>query len=86
MITFSTPSTHAPRYTSILVNQLHSIIDWYQQEVSETCLILEDDLSFDLVEDWTFDWETLMSYIPQELGLCSVSYFGIEIYADEFAP
>ena len=73
-----TPSTHAPRYTSILVNQLHSIIDWYQQEVSETCLILEDDLSFDLVEHWTFDWETLMSYIPKNWDCVQFHILGLK--------
>lgn len=58
------PPTHDLKYTSILINQLHNIFDWYESNTSETCLILEDDLSFDLVEYWNFDWKYLMSKIP----------------------
>lgn len=49
---------------SILRNQLQSIIDWYYSEVSETCLILEDDLCFSLINYWNFDWKTMITYLP----------------------
>ena len=51
-------------YISILVNQLQSIIDWYYENSSETCLILEDDLNFSLIKYWTFDWEYMISRLP----------------------
>ena len=51
-------------YISILVNQLQSIIDWYYSEVSETCLILEDDLNFSIIKYWNFDWKTLVNNLP----------------------
>ena len=51
-------------YISILVNQLQSIIDWYNENVSETCLILEDDLNFATTKYWSFDWDYLISRLP----------------------
>jgi hypothetical protein len=49
---------------SLLVNQLQSIIDWYYENSSETCLILEDDLNFITSEFWPFDWEYMVSRLP----------------------
>ena len=46
---------------STLINQFQSIIDWYDQNISETCLITEDDLSFYTVNFWPFDWNYLVS-------------------------
>ncbi len=71
------PPTHNVRYTSILVNQLHSIIEWYNEEISETCLILEDDLSFDNVENWTYDWSVLMDYIPKNWECIQLHVLGL---------
>ena len=51
-------------YISILVNQLQSIIDWYNENVSETCLILEDDLNFSTTKYWSFNWDYLVSRLP----------------------
>ena len=72
------PPKHNPRYTSILVNQLHSIVDWYNEEISETCLILEDDLSFDNVENWTYDWSVLMDYIPKNWQCVQLHILGLK--------
>jgi hypothetical protein len=51
-------------YVSILVNQLQSIIDWYQNNISETCIILEDDVNMDTVKFWPFTWEYFISHLP----------------------
>jgi hypothetical protein len=51
-------------YVSILVNQLQSIIDWYNENTSETCIILEDDFNMDTVKFWTFTWEYFVSHLP----------------------
>ncbi len=50
---------------STLVNQFQSIIDWYDENISETCLIIEDDLNFYTVKFWSFDWSYLISNIPR---------------------
>ena len=49
---------------SLLVNQIQCVVDWYYSEISETCLIVEDDLNFVLAKFWPFDWEYLMSRLP----------------------
>lgn len=51
-------------YVSILVNQLQSIIDWYNDNISETCIIAEDDLNLKICNLWTFDWEYFVSHLP----------------------
>lgn len=51
-------------YVSILVNQLQSIIDWYNNNISETCIIAEDDLNIGTFKFWTFDWEYFYSRLP----------------------
>lgn len=51
-------------YVSILVNQLQSIIDWYNGNLSETCIILEDDFNMDTVKYWPFTWEYFVSKLP----------------------
>ena len=51
-------------YISILVNQLQSIVDWYYENSSETCLILEDDLNFSILKYWNFDWKDIMDNLP----------------------
>jgi hypothetical protein len=32
--------------------------------VSETCLILEDDLNFSIIKYWNFDWKTVVNNLP----------------------
>ncbi len=51
-------------YVSILVNQLQSIIDWYNSNQSETCIIAEDDLNMDTAKFWPFTWEYFFSHLP----------------------
>ncbi len=68
-------------YISILVNQLQSIIDWYYDEISETCLILEDDLNFITSKYWTFDWNYMMNRIP-----CNWDCVQFHIIGESFLP
>jgi len=49
---------------SILINQLQSIVDWHNNSVSETCLILEDDLSFLTAKYWNFNWKYFEQHLP----------------------
>lgn len=54
----------APSDASIVMNQFTTIIDWYNSGISEYCVIMQDDLSLDLVDYWMFDWKTLMNNLP----------------------
>ena len=49
---------------AILIDKVQCVIDWYNSGISDTCLLVEDDISFELVEYWNFDWKTLMSRLP----------------------
>lgn len=49
---------------STLINQFQSIIDWYDQNISETCLIIEDDICFYTAKFWSFNWIYLISNLP----------------------
>jgi len=68
-------------YISILVNQLQSIIDWYNENVSETCLILEDDLNFSTVNYWSFDWDYLVNRLP-----CNWDCVQFHIIGERYIP
>lgn len=68
-------------YISILVNQLQSIIDWYNENISETCLILEDDLNFSTVKYWSFDWDYLVSRLP-----CNWDCIQLHIIGQRYIP
>jgi hypothetical protein len=46
------------------IDRIEGIIDWYNSNTSETCLIVEDDFCLDTVQYWTFDWKTLIKHIP----------------------
>ncbi len=49
---------------AILIDKIQCIIDWYDSNISDTCLLVEDDISFELVQYWNFDWKTLMNRLP----------------------
>jgi hypothetical protein len=64
----------APSDASIVMNQFTTIIDWYNSGISEYCIIMQDDLSLDLVDYWMFDWKTLMKNLPYNWD-CIQFYF-----------
>jgi hypothetical protein len=68
-------------YISILVNQLQSIIDWYNENISENCLILEDDLNFVSVKFWTFDWDYFINRLP-----CNWDCVQLHIIGERYVP
>lgn len=51
-------------FLATLVDRIHGIIDWYNSGVSETCLVVEDDICFDPVQYWNFDWQTFVNNLP----------------------
>lgn len=68
-------------YVSILVNQLQSIIDWYNDNISETCIIAEDDLNLSIVKFWPFDWEYFTSHLP-----CNWDCVQLQVIGQEWVP
>lgn len=53
-----------PPRLSTLLNQLQTIIDWYDSNYSETCIIAEDDVNFLTAKYWPFSWEYFYSKLP----------------------
>jgi len=51
-------------FLATLIDRIHGIIDWYNSNISETCLIVEDDISLETVNHWNFDWKTFVSKLP----------------------
>jgi hypothetical protein len=68
-------------YVSILVNQLQSIIDWYNDNVSETCIIAEDDLNMDTLKFWPFTWEYFVSRLP-----CNWDCVQLQVIGGQWVP
>jgi hypothetical protein len=68
-------------YISILINQLQSIIDWYNDSISETCLILEDDLSFLTTKYWNFNWKYFENHLP-----CNWDCVQLHIIGERYIP
>jgi len=66
---------------SCLLNQLQSVIDWYNEETSETCLIVEDDLNLDLCKYWGFDWEYFQSHLP-----CNWDCVQLQVVGEKYVP
>jgi len=66
---------------SILINQLQSIIDWYNDNISETCIIAEDDLNLTTVKFWSFDWEYFTSNLP-----CNWDCIQLHVIGEKWIP
>ena len=66
-------------FLATLIDRIHGIIDWYNSNVSETCLIVEDDFCLEPVEYWDFDWETFISRLP-----CNWECIQLHIIGEKF--
>jgi hypothetical protein len=59
---------------SIALNHIRTIIDWYDNNISKTCIIMEDDLSLHNIKYWNFDWEYFENNLPENWE-CIQLYF-----------
>ena len=64
----------APSDASIVMNEFTTLIEWYESGISDICMIVQDDLCFDLVEYWPFDWETVMKSLPYNWDIVQFYY------------
>ena len=51
-------------YLATLVDRIHGILQWYKSGISETCLVVEDDICFDTCKYWNFDWNYFVNRLP----------------------
>jgi len=54
----------APSDASIVMNEFTLLIEWYQSGISEHLVVMQDDLSLDLIQYWPFDWQMIMNRLP----------------------
>ena len=66
---------------STLLNQLQVIIDWYDSNSSEFCIISEDDVNFFTAKYWPFTWEYFFSNLP-----CNWDCVQLHVIGEYFVP
>ncbi len=59
---------------STALNHIETIINWYDSNLSETCIIMEDDLSIQNIKYWNFDWTYFENNLPENWE-CIQLYF-----------
>lgn len=66
---------------STLLNQVQVIIDWYDSNSSEYCIIAEDDVNFLVAKYWPFTWEYFFSKLP-----CNWDCVQLHVIGERFVP
>lgn len=66
---------------STLLNQLQTIIEWYDSNISECCIIAEDDINFLTAKYWPFTWEYFQSNLP-----CNWDCVQLHVIGEYFVP
>lgn len=74
------PSNEVSRLSTLL-NQLQTIIDWYDSNSSEYCIIAEDDINFLTAKYWPFTWEYFFSKLP-----CNWDCVQLHVIGEHFIP
>lgn len=46
------------------LNLIRTIVDWYDGNDSETCIIMEDNVDLTTSQNWIFDWDYLINNLP----------------------
>jgi hypothetical protein len=66
---------------STLLNQLQTIINWYDSNLSEHCIIAEDDINFLIAKYWPFTWTDFFSRLP-----CNWDCVQLHVIGEHFVP
>lgn len=74
------PLNEIPRL-STLINQFQVIVDWYDSNTSEYCIIAEDDINFLTAKYWPFTWEHFFSRLP-----CNWDCVQLHVIGEHFLP
>lgn len=73
--------TNEPSRLSTLLNQLQVIIDWYDSNDSEYCIISEDDVNYFTAKYWPFTWKYFISNLP-----CNWDCVQLHVIGEHFIP
>lgn len=66
---------------STLLNQFQVIVDWYDSNISDHCIIAEDDVNFLTAKYWPFTWEYFISRLP-----CNWDCVQLHVIGEHFIP
>jgi hypothetical protein len=66
---------------STLLNQLQTIINWYDSNLSESCIISEDDVNFLTAKYWPFTWDQFFKKLP-----CNWDCVQLHVIGEYFVP
>lgn len=66
---------------STLLNQLQVIVDWYDSNISDYCIIAEDDVNLLTAKYWPFSWEYFFSHLP-----CNWDCVQLHVIGEHFLP
>jgi hypothetical protein len=59
---------------SVALNNIETIINWYDEHPSETCIIMEDDISLANIKYWNFDWNYFETNLPENWECIQLYY------------
>lgn len=62
---------------STALNNIETIVNWYDNHLSETCIIMEDDLSLNNIKYWNFDWEYFENNLPENWECIQLYFCGV---------
>jgi hypothetical protein len=62
---------------STALNNIETIINWYDTHPSETCILMEDDLSLDNIKYWNFDWKYFQNNLPENWECIQLYFCGV---------
>lgn len=60
------PDNISPRELGCCLSHIKAIKHFYEETDDEYCMIVEDDVSFDLVRYWNFTWREFFGLVPYD--------------------
>lgn len=74
---------------SCALNHIETMIGWYNSNLSETCIMMEDDLSLHNIQYWNFDWEYFQNNLPEnweciQLYFCRTNYIPMFLHKRQY--
>jgi len=64
---------------AITIGHLKMIKQWYENSDSEYAIFFEDDVNLEISEHWTFDWQDVISILPNDWKVIQMSLIRNEI-------
>jgi hypothetical protein len=54
----------SPKELAITLNVIDSVIEWYDNNESDVCIFMDDDIDLSTINNWIFDWQFLEQQLP----------------------